>query len=118
MGQLLSVPILADTVVQETGIDRHPKTFLECFIDGKLDTQRYLQYNKRSYEEDCTQIADLLFGKSLLQVEYDEQDADLYQQDVQQRHVNKKRRKQKQVVMYTDTATGTRHRLLPTMSIW
>jgi hypothetical protein len=67
-----------------------------------------------------TQIADPLFSKSRLQVEHVEpQDAKLlYQQDVEQRHVNKKRRKQKQAVMYTDTATGTRHGMLPTMSIW
>lgn len=77
MGQLLSVPIL-DAVVQEPGFDHHPKTLLECVMDGKLDTRRYLLYKKRSYDEKCMQVADLLYGMSLLQVEDDEQDANLY----------------------------------------
>jgi hypothetical protein len=119
MGQLLNFPIV-DAVVQEPGFNRRPKTLLECVIDGKMHTRRYLMYKKRIHEEVRTQVADLLFSKSLLQVEdVESQDAELlHQQDVEQRHVNKKRRKQKQVVMHTDTATGTRHRLLPTMSIW
>jgi hypothetical protein len=100
MGQLLSVPI-ADAVVQESGFDRRPKTLLECVIDGKVDAQQHFSYKKRSYEEARTQVAELLFGTSLLQVEEDKQDADiLHQQEVQQRQdVHKKRRKQKQVVM-------------------
>jgi hypothetical protein len=120
MGQLLNVLIVDAVLFQEPGFDCCPKTLLECVIDGKLHTRRFLMYKKRSYEEVCTQVADLLFSKSLLQVEDAEpQDAELlHQQDVEQRHVNKKRHKQKQVVTYTDTATETRHRMLPTMSIW
>ncbi len=85
MGQLLNVPI-ADTDVQEFGLDHCWETLSECVIDGKLDTGRHLLYKKRSYEEARTQVAELHFGQSLQQVEEDEQE----QQEVQQRHVHKK----------------------------
>ena len=88
---MLSVPI-ANAVVQKSGFDRRPKTLLECVIDGKVDVQQHFLYKKRSYKEARTQIEEILYGTSLLQVEEDEQDADiLHQQEVQQRHdVHKK----------------------------
>ena len=115
MGQLMNLP------VTDSRFDRRPKTLSECVVNGKLDARLHLQYKKRSNEDVYTQVADLLFRKSLLQAE-DEERAELLHEEAEQRrrvgNKPKKRRKEKQVVMYTDMATGLRCRLSPTMSLW
>jgi hypothetical protein len=112
MGQLLSVPE-TDSVVQGISFDCHPKTMSECVVNGKLDAQRHFHYKKQYFS------VDLLISKSLVQGEEEEESADL--KLLQQRGVwnkPKKRRKQKQVVMFTNTATGLRCCLSLTMSLW
>ena len=84
------------------------------------DTSK-LESKKLSYEEVREQVADLLFSR---RETGEEENAELLREEdlhLLQRRMNqepKKRRKQKEVVMFTDSASGVRCRLLPKMSIW
>ena len=107
MGQLLSVPIV-HVVVQESGFDCRPKTLSEFVVNGTLDTRRFFGYKSAH----LTRCVCKLQSSFLVQLEEDVEFADLQQRQ----HV--KKRKQKQVVMFTDIASGLRRRLLPNTSIW
>jgi hypothetical protein len=119
MGQLISLHV-TEAVVENFSFDRRPRTLSECVVNRKLETRRHLEYKKRSYTGICEQVAELLFGQQQRLTE-NEENAEFLREEQQQRRDRiqpKKRRKQKEVVMFTDIATGLRSRLLPKMSIW
>ena len=84
----------------------------DCIVDGNIDPLRFLQFQKRSYDE----LHDLLFSNSLLLQEEQEREGQATAFIGPSRP--KKKRKEKQVVMFTDPHTGARLRLYPTMSLW
>lgn len=99
--------------------DRRPQTFAQGIVSGKLNAKRLCEYKKRSNEEFDGVALEFLFGNSLLQTREDNEP----HEDQGFSHVTtarhpKKRRKEKQVVMFTDPVTGRQMRLLPRMSLW
>jgi hypothetical protein len=108
MGQLLGLPSHA---ADNESFDCRPKNFSECFVNGKVNGQRYLHYKKRSHEESLECFSKILFSKSLL-----EEEATIEAPSVMP--AVKKKRREKQVVMYIDPVTGERRRLYPMMSLW
>jgi hypothetical protein len=87
----------------------------DCIVDGNMDPQRLLQFQKRSHDE----LHNLLFSNSLLLQENEQEgQATAFIGPPQNERRLKKKRKEKQVVMFTDPHTGTRLRLYPTMSLW
>ncbi len=106
---------------EEFSFDCCPRTLLECVVDRKIQTRRYLEYKKRSHKVLSKQVTDLLFSRRETE---DKENAELLHEEelhIQRRIRNqwpKKRRKQKEVVMFTDRATGLQSCLLPKMSIW
>ena len=90
----------------------------DCIVDGNIDPQRLLRFQKRSHNE----LLGLLLSNSLLQQEEDHANnvsggATEVSGSRNQRR-SKKKRKEKQVVMFTDPHTGVRLLLYPTMSLW
>ena len=59
-------------------VDRRAQTLSSCIVNGKLNLRRLLEFQKRSYEEFASVVADLLDTNSLLLQEggADEQDLD------------------------------------------
>ena len=97
-------------------VDRRPQTLSSCIFNGKFNLRRLLEFQKRSYEEFASVVADLLDTNSLLLQEggADEQDLD----EGVPAQQTKKRRKEKHVIMFTNPITGERLRLLPRVSLW
>lgn len=80
--------------------------FSECFVNGKLNGQHYLQFKKRYRDESQQRLCELLFSKSLLLEEEAEESHPVMPP------ATKKKCKEKQVkvVMYTDRRlTGDRN---------
>ena len=99
--------------------NRRPQTFAQSIINGKLNAKRLREYKKRSNEEFDGVAAEFLFGNSLLRTREDnERHEDQGHSHVTTARHPKKRRKEKQVVMFTDQVTGKQMRLLPRMSLW
>jgi hypothetical protein len=87
----------------------------DCVVDGNIHPQRFLRFQKRSHDE----LHDLLFSNSLLLQEHKQEgQATAFVGPPQDESRSKKKRKEKQVVMFTDPHTGARLRLYPTMSLW
>lgn len=107
MGQLLGIP--AGT--RDGSHDSRPTNMSECFINGKVDGQRLLHFQNRSNEE-SDNLAELLFRNSLLQDDTPEGRSAILRRGI------KRKRRQKEVVTYTDPDTGVRCRLHPRMSLW
>ena len=108
MGQLLGLP--SCTAADKSFVDCLPTIFSECLVKAKVSGQRFLQFKKRSYDESLERFFEILFNKSLFEEETLESPPLM--------PATKKRRKEKQVVRYTDCLTGERHRLYPKMSLW
>jgi hypothetical protein len=88
-------------------------------IDGKLNAKRLCEYKKQSHEEFEGVVSEFLYGNSLLRAgEHDEQHKDRGHRHVTTARHLKQRRKEKQVVMFTDQISGRQLRLLPRMSLW
>jgi hypothetical protein len=109
---------MTEAVVEDFSFDRRPRTLSECVVNRKLETRRHLEYKKRSYKGICEQVAELLFGQ-----QQNEENVKFLREEQQQRQRRdrnqpKKSRKEKEVVVFTDIATGLRSCLLPKMSIW
>ncbi len=104
MGQLISIPVSSDAA---SAFDCRPKTISEMLHEFK----------KRSYEELDKHLADMLFTSSLLHGE-EEHEGNENDQEHGTIRKAKRRKKEKQVVMYTDPSTGLRRRLHPRMSLW
>ncbi len=88
--------------------------FSDCIVNGNIDLQRLLRFQKRSHDE----LHGLLFSNSLLVQRHDEEDHNTEVKCSRNERRSKKPRKEKQVVMFTDPQTGVRLRLYPTMSLW
>jgi hypothetical protein len=118
MGQLISIPVSSDAAASD--LDHRPKTISECMLrSGKVSIQLFHDFKKRSYEELDQHVADLLFTNSLLSNEEENEDNAQRQNDqTNPTRTAKRKRKEKQVVMYTDVSTGVRCRLHPRMSMW
>ena len=86
-------------------------------IGGSL--RRIQEYQEQSSEDFESVVTDLLFSNSLLRPEGDEahEEQGLATSTSPPRRC-KQKRKEKQVVMFTDPVTGERKRLLPRMSLW
>ena len=118
MGQLISIPVSSDAAASD--LDHCPKTISECMLrSGKVSVQLFHDFKKRSYEELDQHVADLLFTNSLLSNEEENEDNAQRQNDqTNPTRTAKRKRKEKQVVMYADVSTGVRCRLHPRMSMW
>ena len=81
-------------------------------MNGKVNAQRYFRYKKRSHEESLECFSKILFSKSLLEEE------ETRMESIPKMPPTKKKRREKQVVMYFDRVAGERRRLYPTTSVW
>ena len=119
MGQSFH-PLARASEQRQSTFDGRPQTFSQCIIDGKLNAKRLCEYKKQSYEEFEGVVSELLYGNSLLQAGKDDEQ---HEDRGRHRHVTtarhpKQRRKEKQVVMFTDQISGWQLHLLPCMSLW
>lgn len=130
MGQLLGGMTSSSTPPAEDDVsalvDLRPTTIFECVVNGKVDTRRYQQYRKRSWEESEKLVVDLLYSGNMSSLFEDVEENQETAADERSLPADnavpapraKKSRRAKQVVMYTNPHTGERHRLHPTMSNW
>jgi hypothetical protein len=107
MGQLISIPVRSDAAASD--LDHCPKTISECMLrSGKVSIQLFHDFKKRSYEELDQHVADLLFTNSLLSNEEENEDNAQRQNDqTNPTRTAKRKRIEKQVVMYTDVSTSS-----------
>ncbi len=111
MGQSFH-PLARASEQRRSTFDGRPQTFAQCIIDGKLNTKRLCEYKKRSHEEFEGVVSEFLYGNSLLQAgQHDEQHKDRGLRHVTTARHPKQRRKEKQVVMFTDQVSGRQLRL-------
>lgn len=119
MDQLLNLPAI-DHSTEAGAYDCRPRTLSECIVNRKLDIRRYIQFKKRSYEDLQMQVESLLFSTSLLQEGHHNGELEEARDNSSSFTIMpaKKKRKERQFVMFTDPHTGLRCRLYPTMSLW
>jgi hypothetical protein len=106
----------AQTAAAAAIVNHRPQTLLSCVVNGKLNIRRLFEFQKRSYEEFSSVVADLLDTDSPLLQEGGADERDLDEEVLAQQ--TNKRRKEKHVIMFSNPITGERLRLLPRVSLW
>ena len=104
----------AQTAAAAAIVNHRPQTLLSCVVNGKLNIRRLFEFQKRSYEEFSSVVADLLDTDSPLLQEGGADKQELDEEVPAQQ--TKKRRKEKHVNMFRNRITGKRVRLLPQKS--
>ena len=104
-----------DTRAAASIVDRCPQMLLSCIVKGKLNIRRMLEFQKRSYEEFASAVADLLDTNSLLL----KKEVLTSKNSMKNASTSNKKRRKEKHIMFTNPISGNRLLLVACrVSLW